>query len=716
MSLSDIQKTCPSALNSDNLFIVLNEMSFGVIIIASTEDIIFLNRWISEHCDRIGDYSQVKPLSELFPELENSRIFQAVKNCLRFNMTKKISNKLLGTPFPFYRLGSNSSGKEHIAQQVTINPINLPQHSRCCLVTIFDVSQTLSRENHLKRQSADLQTALKGLKEREEHLRAIFKNTTDGIITFDERGKIEEVNPPCEKIFDVPLQQLIGSPINSMIAEFDENSSIKHIVETLHILKKERTELTGLRNKNQFPIEFSLSFIKELSLRKYVAIVRDISTRKKHEEQLIKLAKFDNLTGLCNRTLFDEKLNDAIKRAYRKKQKFALFFLGLDRFKNINDTLGHSFGDQLILHTSRVLKNTIRQTDIIARFEGDEFTIILEEINHLEIAGRVAQKIIDCFSHNINLNGRTVAITTSIGIAIYPQDGHDTQTLLKNANSAMHTAKVDGRNCYAYFSPEMNIKAQKRVELETDLRHAISRNEFILYFQPQISLRENRPVGTEALIRWNHSKRGLVPPFDFIPIAEDSSLIIPIGNWVIEKSILHLAELIKIGFHDIEMGINVSPKQFKSESLIQVIQSSIVNANVNPHQVVIEITEGHLMGDSKNSFGIMTELENIGVQIALDDFGTGYSSLSYLRQMPIDHLKIDRSFIKDIDQNTSALKIFDAIIKLAQLLEIKVIAEGVETEKQLSLVKEKCCDIIQGYYYSKPLPFQELCEYLKNFR
>jgi diguanylate cyclase (GGDEF)-like protein/PAS domain S-box-containing protein len=453
--------------------------------------------------------------------------------------------------------------------------------------------------------------------------------------------------------------------------------------------------------------------------------VQDITERINAEEKIRFLAYYDGLTGLPNRQLFLEHFNQALYAAQRDGSKVALLYLDLDRFKRINDTLGHSAGDILLKEISICLADNIRSADIVAkaclpckpgvtlsRLGGDEFAILLSRLAEEEHAGRVAQRILDLLSLPIMIAGQEVYISGSIGITLFPSDGEDADTLLRNADVAMYHAKESGRNSFQFFSAQMNQRAMEKLSIETDLKKALERNELLLYYQPQIDLQTGKVVGVEALIRWQHPRLGMVSPGMFIPIAEESGLIVDIGQWVLLEACRQAMLWQQAGFAPVRMGVNISSLQFKQQNLASLVRRVLQETGFDARYLDLELTESAIMQNVSQINDTLIELKEIGVNLSVDDFGTGYSSMSYLKRFPLDTLKIDRSFVMDITTDANDAAIIKAIIVLAKSLGLKTIAEGVETSEQLAFLQEQRCDEMQGFFISRPLPDREVERFL----
>jgi len=468
------------------------------------------------------------------------------------------------------------------------------------------------------------------------------------------------------------------------------------------------------KDGSTYPVEVRLQLSRVGDVSMFVSIIMDITDRRAAEEQINFLAFHDELTHLPNRNLFLDRLQQAIFEADRTEHLVAVLFLDLDRFKTINDSLGHTVGDQVLIQSAKRLNSVLRAGDTISRLGGDEFSIVLSDIHNVMDCTLIAEKLIDCMSKPLVIGDRELVVTVSIGITIYPFDNGEIQGLLKNADMAMYHAKEAGRNNFQFYSSSMADKASERMGLEMSLRRALNEGELVLHYQPILDMTSGQIVGVESLVRWMHPHRGLTGPDSFISIAEETGLIVPLGQWVLRTTCEHAKVLDDMGLIIPKFAVNLSPRQFRDPNLIQGIRDIFKESGFDPKRLDLEITENLLMGDTDTVREQLYELTKLGIELSIDDFGTGYSSLSYLRQLPISNLKIDRSFVKELPENADDSAIVSSTISMAHYLGMKTIAEGIETREQLRFLKHAGCDIAQGYLISRPLPLDELGQFIKT--
>ena len=442
--------------------------------------------------------------------------------------------------------------------------------------------------------------------------------------------------------------------------------------------------------------------------------IRYAIERKESDQHFAFLSHYDKLTGLANRELFRDRLHQAMSRAERAGKLVALLFLDLDRFKSVNDTLGHLAGDELLVEVAARLKTCVRKSDTIARLGGDEFTVILEGLDAPVDAEIVCRKIIKSLEAPLLLRNHEIYVTTSIGVTFFPTDDVDLNGLLRNADAAMYRAKEEGRNKFHLFTADLSARAVKRLGIESALRHAVERQEFHLCYQPKVSVHTGEILGAEALLRWENPQHGLVSPVDFIPVAEETGLIVQIGEWVLRRACADIRKWHAAGFDHVSVAVNLSARQFRHGELTDIVRRALKDSGIAPRQLELEITESLLMDDTEASQIALNELKALGTSIYLDDFGTGYSSLAYLKKFPIDGLKIDRSFIRDLPGDPDDEAITQAILALSQALRLNVVAEGVENEAQLDFLRRQGCEVVQGFLFSRPLLFDGFLEWLQR--
>ena len=549
-----------------------------------------------------------------------------------------------------------------------------------------------------------------------ERAQVTLESIGDAVITTDVRGNVEYLNPIAEALTGWTNAEAAGLSLEKVFRIVNEETS--ELVECPIVRCLNEGHIVGLanhtvlihRNGTAIAIEDSASPIRDRAdvVIGGVLVFHDVSDKRNLMKELAHQAHHDALTGLPNRLLFNEHLNQALAQARRKRGKLAVLFLDLDRFKLINDTMGHSLGDLLLNVVAERIRETLREGDTLARQGGDEFLILLPEIFQQQEAVTVSERILGVFSQPFILEGNEVYMSTSIGISLYPTDGSDLETLVKQADTAMYYAKEQGRNNYQFFTAGLNIKVNDRLSIENSLRKGLERGEFVLHYQPQVDLVSGFIVGLEALIRWNTADRGIVSPATFIPIAEETGLIVSIGEWVLRTACAQNMAWQEQGYPFLRMAVNISARQFREPNFIKLVAEILQEIGMDPQWLELEITESIAMENGEASVDMLSSFKELGIRISIDDFGTGFSSLNYLRRMPIDTLKIDQSFIRDISTGENGEEVVTAIIQLAKNLRLKVIAEGVETNSQWSFLKNKQCNEMQGFLFSKAVTSEEL--------
>jgi len=545
----------------------------------------------------------------------------------------------------------------------------------------------------------------------------VFENALEGISITDEKGIIVAVNPAFTQITGYQPGEVLGKNPRVLKSERHESDFYGEMWKSLKDVGSWSGEIWNRRKDGEsYPEILSISSIRDDDgkIVNYVAVFHDISDMKLKDEQIEHQAYHDALTGLPNRILIQDRLSVSISHAHRAKSKVAVLFLDLDNFKDINDSLGHALGDMLIQSVAGRLSALYREEDSVARLGGDEFLITVVDVEDEREVVELAERLLSTFDEPFTIKGHELSVTPSIGVALYPDDGADPTTLIKNADIAMYQSKAKGKNAYFLFTQEMNDRISQRLKLESDMRQALKDKEFTVYFQPKVDIKSGLVVGMEALVRWHQSDGTVVSPADFIPLAEQTGLIVPLGEFILETSCKAMQVLDGIGCSDLKVSVNLSPLQFEQEDLVDMVLANLEKNGLPSSRLELEITESTLMTNIEASIAKLNLLVEHGVSISIDDFGTGYSSLYYLKNFPIDVIKVDQSFVRDITDDQSDAQIVETIILMARNLGIGVVAEGVETKEQLDLLDSFGCELVQGYYYSRPLPLEDVIEYLRT--
>jgi diguanylate cyclase (GGDEF)-like protein/PAS domain S-box-containing protein len=585
------------------------------------------------------------------------------------------------------------------------------------LLYVYETS-VLEKTNQLYAEIALRRQIEEALRQSEERYRTIIDEMEEWYFETDLAGNITFSNDIFANVLGYSQKGLIGLNFQNFINK-EDSDSVSRLFDP--VLK------TGKSTKN-FPYEFirtdgkvtSVEFSifpkrdKEAKIVGARGVGHDITERKHAEDRIQYLATHDSLTGLPNRLMFSQLLNHSIQSARHHKRQLAVFFIDLDRFKIINDTKGHDAGDQLLQEIAMRYKQSLRAADVVSRLGGDEFIILIEEVNELSQVAIVAHKILTTTFKPMVLLGEECRITASIGISMYPKDGEDEQSLMKNADIAMYFAKEEGKNNYQFYSKDIQVQSTERLSIETNLRLALERNELSLHYQAKVDFKTDVITGVEALLRWQNPYLGSVTPTQFIPVAEETGLIISIGKWVMKTACAQNVAWQQQGLPAVCMAVNVSLRQLTDDNLIDDIKAALNDSGMAPNLLELEITESMVMRNPTQMIAVLAKIKSMGVRLAIDDFGTGYSSLAQIKHFPIDTLKVDRSFIRNIPENAEDEAVTKAIIAMGKTLGLTIVAEGVETIEQMNFLKEHSCDEMQGYYFSKPIVPEQFADLLRK--
>jgi len=817
----------------------IDAAEIGIIVVTPAGKISIWNEWMALRSGIPADWVLNRTIAEVFPDLEESRINDAIAETIDEGRTTVLSSTLHKSLFPVLHEGRIPGRGEPMQQIVVFKPLATcceMDKDRCCLIQIFDVTNMSHREALLRQQARTMEALAENYRLAEMQNRAIVNNTADAIITFGDDGIIGTFNAAAESIFGYEAAEAVGISIFKLIPNINLaavlDSSTRQDVTARHkssrsfslelslssmelggktmmiaighdITQRKQMEIairnqmewlktlvdalpdsvcfkdehgrwlvanshylaaTGLsdaeyrgmtnaelaeksQSKSSGPAAFEPQddhipsdatvcyeqmvkdaegtqtiydvtaiplFYEDGTQRGKVIIGRDITERKLVAQRISHLAHHDSLTGLPNRELFQERLRQAMALSKRNRDRSALMFLDLDKFKDVNDTLGHHIGDLLLKAVAKRLSRCVRETDMVARLGGDEFAVILTHLSDPSDATKVAESIIASISDPFGLEEHEVLTSTSIGITISPDDSTNPEQLLKNADMAMFRSKAEGRNNYHFYVAEMDEEIQARKLIEQDLRNAMGTNQLRLHFQPLIEVATGAIVGCEALIRWLHPFHGWVSPVNFIPIAERSDLILSIGRWVLHRACQQSQIWSRENLPPLKIAVNLSPAQFKQRGLVEIISSILDQTGMPPSQLQLEITEGIAMQNVEQTLDILRQIRAMGVVISIDDFGTGYSSLNYLKRFPVDKLKIDRSFVVDIGKHPDNEAVVKAIVDLGHSLGTRVNVEGVETSEQLDFLTKIGVDEAQGFLFNPALPPEEFADLVRN--
>lgn len=694
----------------------INQLDIGTIVLNESYEIMLWSDWMVAHSGKSCDDSIDHSLLSVCPEIKDSRLHDAIINALHTGQPAVISNILNRTPFILYPKSSTKEikarGTSLIKQALKITRLVLEDKSRYCIIQITDLSASVKREHSLAEQIKNRKKVEQALSDE----RALFISGPTVVITWSisPKQKINYISPNIELMLGYTEQQFLRSELDfiSLIHPDDTEQYFKEVDANIknNCMVFEQ-EFRLLNATGEYRWIYNLTSISRDSfgnVSRYLGYLLDITERIKYQRLVERQAYYDELTGLPNRRMFIDRLEQELDKSKRHQGQGALFFIDIDRFKSINDSLGHDIGDLLLKSIATRLKDCIRLEDIAARLGGDEFVVILSRpANEPKDISRVALTVANKIRHSLGekheLNGNEVYSTPSIGIVTFPsQEDGNAEKVMSFADTAMYRAKNDGGNQVRFFDPNMQNRIDERLALEKSLRCAIVQKEFVLNFQPLFD-NKNNIISAEALIRWQHPLKGWISPTNFIPFAEETGLILPLGEWVLRESCRQLKNWESThGIYLSRIAVNISPKQFRQVRFVAQIKQILTEFDVQPERLIIELTEDIVIADIADTVKKMNELQSLGIRIDIDDFGTGYSSLADLNTLPIDVLKIDQSFIRNISNNMNTA-IVGTIISMAEHLNLKVIAEGVETESELQFLKSTGCKMFQGYLFSKPL-------------
>ncbi|CAA7611885.1 conserved hypothetical protein [Candidatus Terasakiella magnetica] len=583
----------------------------------------------------------------------------------------------------------------------------------------------LRRDGHtatllVGRDTTEVTAAMRAVAAREHRIRAIMDTVLDGIVTIDEDGIILNANLSVERIFGYPLSELVGSSVAALMPEPDAERHTEYIRRYLEsgssgVVGAGREVIAKRKDGSLFPVHLSVSELRVEKRRLFTGTIRDLTENKELVQRVAYLANHDPLTDLPNRALLTDRLGQAVGMARAAGLHVAVLTVDLDGFTTINDSLGHDVGNTLLRETARRLAQAVAAGGTAARLAGDEFAVLLPQMTDIGDVTVAVEHIREVLNRPYMVNGSELAVPVDMGVSVYPRDGEEPIELLRNAEMALHAVKRRTDMRLGFFDAAMSYAVNERLTLERSLKDALTSGQFELFYQPQVKLDGYRLVGAEALIRWRHPELGIIGPDKFIPVAEETGLIVPMGSWVLQEACRELRRWNDLGVKNLRMGVNISGRQFREQDLAEIVADAVVDAGVNASQLDLELTESMLMADGEGTLKLLRSLAKLGVSLSIDDFGTGYSSLAYLKRFPVNTVKIDRAFVRDLDQDEDARVIANAIISLAHSLSLNTIAEGVETESQALQLAEHGCDEIQGYLIGRPLAAADFTDFMTSY-
>jgi diguanylate cyclase (GGDEF)-like protein/PAS domain S-box-containing protein len=701
----------------DGRYRELLEAAPDAMVIADPQGRIVL---VNAKTERMFGYCRDKLIGQLIeiliPEQSRDKHKQERQGYAASPHTRSMNNGL--------ELSAVRKDKSEFPVEISLSPMETPEGT-LVIAAVRDITMRKASEKLLVRMDGRYRELLKAeeaLFVEKERAQVTLSSIGDAVICTDISGNISYLNPVAERMTGWSLPEAATRPMTEVFriqdgAALETNlNPMKAAVTQNRIIHLPSNCILIRRDGVEIPIEDSVAPIhdREGHATGAVIVFRDVSVARAMASEMAHSAQHDFLTSLPNRMLLNDRINQAIAAAARHTKKVAVLFLDLDGFKHINDSLGHAIGDELLQSVAKRLVDCVRASDTVSRQGGDEFVILLSEVTDSDNGAITARRILQSVSEAHSIKQHDLHITASIGLSAYPGDGQDAETLIKNADTAMYQAKANGRESYKFFKPAMNVRAVERQSIEESLRRALERNEFALHYQPKVNLKTGDITGAEALIRWTHPTRGSVSPIQFISVAEDCGMIVPIGHWVLRESCRQARAWVEAGLPLGTMAVNISAVEFRHENFLEGIFSILEETGMDPKLLELELTESVLMKRAESTQSILSTLRERGIQLAIDDFGTGYSSLSYLRKFPVDSLKIDQSFIRQITTDPGETTIVTAVIDMSRSLKLRVVAEGVETKEELAFLRAHQCEEAQGYFFSRPVPPSQFATMLKT--
>jgi len=695
-------------------------LNVGVLIIDQQCCVVEWNEWLSKRSAVSAAAAKGQRLDEIFPDVVRGRLGQAITHALDAQLSSTLSSAINRFVFPLTKFDGSSLQQVPIAQSLLIKPI-VEAADSYCMICIHDVTETVKREGILREKSNQLQKLAKDYEVSEQRSRGIIESSLDSVLTFTLEGLVQSLNPAARGMFGIADEREAVLSIFDLLPELSVKKDIGVLEGLVIDVSNGWPKLMARRIDGvEIPVEYSVRYVDDLF---YTMVLHDLTEREAVEKRLKRLAQYDGLTGLANRRLFTEVLATTVMRARQHGELSALMLLDLDRFKSINDSMGHEAGDELLSQVSSRLEGCFRDDDLVARLGGDEFAIVLNSVGGsrgaqptdsvsmdvgVGFVTRAAERVVGVFSEPFNLQGREVFSSASIGIAMCSTDTESEARLTKCADVALYAAKDQGRNNYQFYTENLDKACEIKLGLENNLHHALKNRELMLSYQPQISRATGEICGVEALLRWRHPSKGNISPEVFVPLLEATGLIQQVGEWVLSEACMQRKrwQASKLLSDSCPMAVNISGKQFNG-ALLDAVRKAMGDAGIEPCMLEVELTESTLMEKTQETNALLNELSGMGVAISIDDFGTGYSSLSYLKDFPVSSLKVDKSFVIDIIDNDSSSSIAEAVIALAHTMGLKVVAEGVETQQALDVLSRFECDVFQGFLFSKALNVED---------